>query len=104
VEDIIVRSLAELKKTAFGDDNDDAKNLPWSREQAWSVLKQLSQKDEVNDLLFLAISTSLIFILLGEIQYADVLLDFPFKGDEAALRAMEHAELISITAHDSKHA
>lgn len=28
--------------------------------------------------------------------------DFPFKGDEAALRNMEHAELISITTKDGK--
>lgn len=35
-----------------------------------------------------------------QISYADVLLEFPFKGDEAALRGMEHAELISITTQD----
>ena len=31
-----------------------------------------------------------------QISYHDVLMDFPFKGDEMPLRNMEHAELISI--------
>ena len=29
-----------------------------------------------------------------------MLVNFPFKGDEGALRGMEQAELIAITAHD----
>ncbi|KAF5386931.1 hypothetical protein D9615_001714 [Tricholomella constricta] len=82
VEDIIIRGVGELRKNAFGDDIDDAKNLPWTREQAWAVLKLLSKR--------------------GEVPYHDVLLDFPFKGDEAALRSMEHAELISIGTHDGR--
>ncbi|KAG8903451.1 mitochondrial escape protein 2 [Tulasnella sp. 403] len=80
VQDIIVRGVAELRKTAFGDEVDDAKDLPWKPEQVWSVLKQLSQHDEIS--------------------YAEVLLEFPFKGDEVALRGMEHAELITITTQD----
>ncbi len=47
VEDIITRGVGELRKNAFGDDVEDAKNLPWSREQAWAVLKQLSRSPEV---------------------------------------------------------
>lgn len=31
-----------------------------------------------------------------------MLVEFPFKGDEAALRSMEHSELISITTQDGK--
>lgn len=77
VEDIIVRGVSELRKNAFGDDAEDAKNLPWKREQAWVLMKQLSAKTEIS--------------------YYDTLMDFPFKGDETALRNMEHAELISIT-------
>ncbi|KIJ34602.1 hypothetical protein M422DRAFT_70117 [Sphaerobolus stellatus SS14] len=77
VEDIIQRGVAELRKNAFGDDAEDAKALPWSRQQAWTVMKLLAQKERL--------------------PYYEVLLDFPFKGDESALRAMEHAELISIT-------
>lgn len=29
-------------------------------------------------------------------------MDFPFKGDEMALRNMEHAELITITTHNGE--
>ncbi|KIJ60595.1 hypothetical protein HYDPIDRAFT_32020 [Hydnomerulius pinastri MD-312] len=76
VEDIISRGVGELRKNAFGEDIEDAKSLPWTREQAWTVLKQLSKKEEL--------------------PYYDVLSEFPFKGDELPLRSMEHAELISI--------
>lgn len=38
-----------------------------------------------------------------QIQYADVLLDFPFKGDELALRNMETAELIAIGTVDGEY-
>ncbi|KAI6151037.1 RNA12 protein-domain-containing protein [Pisolithus tinctorius] len=76
VEDIISRAVGELRKNAFGDDAEEAKMLPWSREQVWTVLKQLSQKPEL--------------------PYYQILVDFPFKGDETPLRAMENAELISI--------
>ncbi|KAF4578617.1 mitochondrial escape protein 2 [Pleurotus pulmonarius] len=76
VEDIVVRGVGELRKSAFGDDVDDAKSLAWSREQAWAVLKLLAKKPEVS--------------------YHEVLIEFPFKGDESPLRNMEHAELIAI--------
>lgn len=48
VEDIISRSIAELRKNAFGEDMEDAKSLSWTREQAWIVLKRLAQKAEVS--------------------------------------------------------
>ncbi|KAI0670636.1 RNA12 protein-domain-containing protein [Trametes maxima] len=76
VEDIVIRGVSELRKNAFGDDVEDAKNLPWSREQAWILMKQLSKQPQIS--------------------YHEVLMDFPFKGDETPLRSMEHAELISI--------
>ncbi|KAF9492251.1 hypothetical protein BDN71DRAFT_1396959 [Pleurotus eryngii] len=76
VEDIVVRGVSELRKNAFGDDVDDSKGLAWSREQAWAVLKLLAKKPEVS--------------------YYEVLIEFPFKGDESPLRNMEHAELIAI--------
>ncbi|KDR81387.1 hypothetical protein GALMADRAFT_58608 [Galerina marginata CBS 339.88] len=82
VEDIISRGVAELRKNAFGDDADEAKNLAWTRYQAWKVLKLLSKSSEVG--------------------YYDILVDFPFKGDESALRGMEHAELISISTKDGR--
>lgn len=80
VEDIIARGVVELRKNAFGDDVDDAKGLAWTREQAWKVIKMLSQ--------------------FPEVPYYDILVEFPFKGDEGALRKMEHAELIAIGTKD----
>lgn len=82
VEEIINQGVSELRKNAFGDDVDDAKGLLWTREQAWKVIRLLSQQPEV--------------------PYYDVLVDFPFKGDETALRGMEHAELISISTHEGR--
>lgn len=51
MEDIIASSVGTLRKNAFGEDIDDAKSLPWSREQAWIVLKQLAHKPEVLNLM-----------------------------------------------------
>jgi hypothetical protein len=48
VDDIIAQGVSELRKRAFGDDAEDAKNLPWSREQAWILMKQLAKKPEVS--------------------------------------------------------
>ncbi|KAJ7697118.1 RNA12 protein-domain-containing protein [Mycena olivaceomarginata] len=81
VEDIIYREVNEVRKKAFGDDTEDAKNLPWGREQAWAVQTALQK-----------FGASL----------SQVLLEFPFKGDEAPLRSMEHAELISIGTHNGR--
>lgn len=47
VDDIVRRGVSELRKNAFGDDMEDAKALPWTREQAWAVLKALSGANEV---------------------------------------------------------
>ncbi|KAF8666604.1 RNA12 protein [Rhizoctonia solani] len=80
VKEIIHRGISEMRKNAFGDDLEDAKSLPWTREQAWSLLRALASEDEI--------------------PYANVLLEFPFKGDELALRNMETAELISIGTKD----
>lgn len=82
VEDIIQRDVGELRKNGFGDDTEDAKGLPWTREQVWHVLRLLAKK--------------------AEVPYYDVLVEFPFKGDETALRGMEHAELISIGTTDGE--
>lgn len=37
--------------------------------------------------------------VVQQIAYYDALIDFPFKGDEIPLRAMEQVELISIVTH-----
>lgn len=47
VEDIIARGVGELRKNAFGDDAEDAKDLPWTRAQAWGLMKQLAKEGEV---------------------------------------------------------
>lgn len=51
IEDIVTRGVSEIRKNAFGEDLEDAKNLPWSREQAWALMKKLSQKPEVRVLV-----------------------------------------------------
>ena len=83
VEDIIAWGVVELRKNAFGDDVDDLRGLAWTREQAWKVIKMLSQSQEV--------------------PYHDMLVEFPFKGDEGALRSMERAELIAIGMKDGMY-
>ena len=50
VEDILTRTQVELRKSVFGDDAEEAKNLPWSRAQAWKIVKDLSSKGEVSSL------------------------------------------------------
>lgn len=91
VEDIIQRGVAELRKIGFGDDAEDAQGLKWTRQQAWTIVKNLAQNDKVR-----GFCRSDSFLTMSQLQYYPVLLEFPFKGDESALRAMEHAELISI--------
>jgi hypothetical protein len=49
VEDIIARGVGELRKNAFGDDAEDAKELPWTRAQAWDLMKRLAKDGEVRD-------------------------------------------------------
>lgn len=49
VDEIITRAVSELRKSAFGDDADDALGKPWTREQAWMMIKVLSTKPEVSD-------------------------------------------------------
>jgi hypothetical protein len=48
VEDIIVRNVVELRKAAFGDDMEDSKGMPWSRNQAWKIVSELAKKREVS--------------------------------------------------------
>jgi hypothetical protein len=48
VEDIVVRTVVELRKLAFGDDSEDAKSLPWTRAQAWKVVSELAKGKDVS--------------------------------------------------------
>ncbi|CAD6580112.1 MAG: mitochondrial escape protein 2, partial [Tremellales sp. Tagirdzhanova-0007] len=69
VDDIVLRNVVELRKLAFGDDAEDAKALPWTRAQAWRVVQDLAKTGE----------------------------EFPFKGAEQSLKALEEHELVSVT-------
>lgn len=97
VDDIVSRGVSELRKSAFGDDAEDAKSLPWSREQAWILMKLLAKKPEVGDGVYTLRDDSNIW---AQTPYHEVLMDFPFKGDESPLREMEHSELIAISTHN----
>ncbi|KAK0559457.1 mitochondrial escape protein 2 [Tilletia horrida] len=81
VQDIIARTVVELRKNAFGDDAEDAKNLSWTRDQAWAVVSALAAK--------------------GELSYYGTLHD-TFKGDENALKAMESADVIAVRHLDGR--
>lgn len=37
-----------------------------------------------------------------QVPYYDMLIDFPFKGDDSALRGMENAELIAIGTYEGR--
>ncbi|GAA5900008.1 Yme2p [Sporobolomyces salmoneus] len=80
-DDIVCRSATEIRKSFFGDDEEEAKGLKWKREQAGAIIQGLCEK--------------------GELKYAETLIKV-FGGDEASLRALENHELISITHRDGR--
>lgn len=77
VDDIVLRNAVEIRKTAFGDDTEEAKHLPWTRAQAWKIVSALSRSNQLS--------------------YAQLLSEFPFKGYDTCLKAMEEHGLIFIT-------
>jgi len=81
VEDIINRGVAEIRKTAFGDDNEEGRLLPWTLSQAWVIVRQLAKEDEI--------------------PFQKMLLDH-FKDNENALRSMEQAGLITLFLKDGR--
>ncbi|GAA5942624.1 Yme2p [Sporobolomyces koalae] len=80
-DDIVYRSATEIRKNFFGDDEEEAKGLKWKREQAGAIMQGLCKH--------------------GELKYAETLIK-TFGGDEMALRALENAEMISITHRDGR--
>jgi hypothetical protein len=85
VEDIVHQGVSELRKNAFGDDVDmeagsSGGSMPWAKEQVWAIVKGLAKE--------------------SELSYYELLSDFPFKGDEAAIKNMEHAEFITVNTKD----
>ncbi|GAA5828532.1 hypothetical protein JCM11251_000838 [Rhodosporidiobolus azoricus] len=75
IDGMLDREATSLRKNLFGDDEEEAKALKWSRDQAWALVKGLSEK--------------------GELKYSETLLT-TFGGDDTALRALESASLISV--------
>lgn len=79
VERIVEQSISEiLKMFILGVETGSQQ---WSQEQVWSLIKMLAQTED------------------GTLPYSRVLLSDLFKDDgEAALRALEQAELIAIAS------
>jgi hypothetical protein len=71
VDEIVERARSEVMKTYFGEEG----ALNWEKHQAWIIVKGLAKQ--------------------GKLSYADVLFN-SFKGNEAAIKSLEAADLISI--------
>lgn len=82
VEDLVERNAMSIRKAFFGDDTAEAESFPWTPAMAWSLVKNLTQEEEL--------------------KYGSVLVNSPFKGNETALRALETAELISVVHVDGR--
>ncbi|KAF2261623.1 hypothetical protein CC78DRAFT_561656 [Lojkania enalia] len=80
VHEIIEQSASEiLKMYIFGSDSSDDSARRWTSEQAWLLIKQLAEK--------------------GSLRYNEMLLSDTFKSHgESVLRALEQAEMISISS------
>lgn len=72
--EIIQRTVVSLRQT-FGQDSEEAAQLPWTRPQAWAIMSKLAQQ--------------------GELPYYGT-LHSTFKGQEASLKALEQMEIISV--------
>ncbi|CAI2171431.1 19627_t:CDS:10 [Funneliformis geosporum] len=77
LQDLVAKAIIDVRKLAFGDDNEDATTIPWSGIQFWEIMKKLSKGESVS--------------------YDSVKFSPIFGGDDTQIRAMEQAELISIT-------
>ncbi|CAO1625309.1 unnamed protein product [Parajaminaea phylloscopi] len=86
VSDIVSRTTVELRKSFFGDDSAESSTLPWTRSNAWAVILLLTESEN------------------GSVPYHWILHSDSgaFKGDEAKLRAMEEAELLSVRHKDGR--
>lgn len=62
VEDIIARNANELRKNFFGEDREEAKSLKWTRAMAWTLMKGLTEHEEVG--------TSALSPMLSSILYS----------------------------------
>ncbi|KAJ1561998.1 mitochondrial escape protein 2 [Nowakowskiella sp. JEL0078] len=67
--EIILRSISEIRKVGFGDDSEEAGKISWRPEQCWKIIQLLSKYDEVS---------------LDEVKSHPL-----FGGDESSLQQME---------------
>ncbi|KAG0261304.1 mitochondrial escape protein 2 [Mortierella polycephala] len=77
LNDILGKAVVEVRKTAFDYDSGDKKPVSWTPIQFWKVMKQLAVSDAVS--------------------FDELKIHPLFKLDEAPFRAMEQAELITIS-------
>ncbi|KAI9283364.1 RNA12 protein-domain-containing protein [Sporodiniella umbellata] len=82
-EDIVTRNLIEIRKYGFGDSSVDDNKIKWTPIQFWTVVKLLAEKKSIN---------------YDQLKWNDM-----FKGDDSSLKAMERAELITVTQKDGKY-
>ncbi|CAG8521540.1 7567_t:CDS:10 [Funneliformis caledonium] len=82
LQELVVKAIVDVRKLAFGDDNEDATTIPWSGIQFWEIMKKLSKGETVS--------------------YDSVKFSPIFGGDDTQIRAMEQAELISITQFNGR--
>lgn len=88
VNEIVGRAAIELRKNFFEDPTSSEKKR-WTRSQAWALVKGLAKSGEVRPASVTSRADGV------QLKYADSLVT-TFKNDEAALRELEAAELISI--------
>ncbi|CAG8445265.1 12975_t:CDS:10 [Acaulospora morrowiae] len=79
---LVDRATVEIRKLAYGDDTEDSRTIPWNGIQFWKIMKELAQKD---------------YVSYDAVKFSPI-----FKGDDTPIRAMEEAELISITQFDGR--
>ncbi|CAB4389502.1 unnamed protein product [Rhizophagus irregularis] len=77
LQDLVAKAIIDVRKLAFGDDSEDAKTISWSGVQFWKVMKELSSEESLS---------------YDAVKFSPI-----FNGDDTPIRAMEQAELISIT-------
>ncbi|KAG9291024.1 hypothetical protein G9A89_012896 [Geosiphon pyriformis] len=76
LNDLISKSILEIRKYAFGDDVQDSKDIPWTGIQFWKIMKGLAQNKT---------------IFYDTEKFSPI-----FNKDDTPLKAMEQAELITI--------
>ncbi|KAI8810013.1 RNA12 protein-domain-containing protein [Cladochytrium replicatum] len=81
--DIVAKSIAEIRKVGLADDSAEAKkSIPWRTEQLWKVIQLLGKYEEVG--------------------YDELRMNPLFWGEEEALSQMESAGLINVIHHNSR--